>query len=109
MLLRDARERPGHVPAIDARLGLEATGDRSQRFVADRYGPDPSPASQVDNPVADDSVKPGGEARPSWVERCRPSPDTDEGVLDQLLGQVGVPQKPDPRSVHRARVAVVEL
>src|SRR5215210_6123589 len=64
---------------------------------------------EIHSPVAGDSVEPGRETRPTRVESSRRPPDTYEGVLDQLLGQGGIPKHPDARGVYRPRVTLVEL
>src|SRR5919107_3881436 len=101
MLLRDARERPGHVPAIYACLGLRSTGHVSKRILSAREGPYLAPAINIHRPIAGDPVEPGCEARPACVEGSRPSPDVGEGVLNQLLRQVSIPQQPYPGSIDR--------
>jgi hypothetical protein len=109
MLIGDARERPGDVPTVHPSLGLGAAGYVSKRFLTGRQRPYPPPAIEIHCPVAGDPVEPGREARPTGVEGSRRPPDTHERILDQLLGQRGVPQHPDSRSVYRPRVTVVEL
>src|SRR5215203_7287941 len=109
MLIGDARKRPGDVPTVHPSLGLRAAGHVSKGFIAGREGPYLPPAIEIHSPVAGDPVEPGRETRPTRVERSRRPPDTHEGVLDQLLGQGGIPKHPDARGVNRPRVTVVEL
>src|ERR687896_1777466 len=101
MLFGDARERTGDVPTVHPSLGLRTAGHVSKGLLAGREGPYLPPAIEIHSPVAGDPVEPGRETRPSRVKRSRRPPDTHEGVLDQLLRQVGIPQEPYPGSIYR--------